>query len=114
MIARDEFGQIFSFLLWGSIKIDLIDAEIRMRPVGQADTGRGSGDFFNHHGMGQIAQAAAAKVFIYGDPKDPKIPQLLPQLRRKLIVAIHICRQGFNLFLCKTMHQCLKSVDILS
>ena len=114
MFARDEFGQVFPFLLWGSVEIDLIDAEIRMRPIGEADAGRCAGNLFDHHRMGQIAQPHAAKFFIDGYPENPNISQLLPQLRRKLIVAIHISSQGFNLVLCKTMHQCLKGVDILA
>ena len=59
-----------------------------MRPIGQADRGRGAGDLFNRDDMGQIAHACAAVIFLDRDAQKAQIAHLAPQRGGKGVGAV--------------------------
>ena len=59
-----------------------------MRAVGQADRGRGAGDFFHRHDVFEVAHAGAAVFLLHGDAEHAEIAELAPEVGRELVVAV--------------------------
>ena len=57
MFAGDQLGQIFALLRLAAVAADLVDAEIGMRAVGQADRGGSARNLLHGDAMMQIAEA---------------------------------------------------------
>ena len=88
MLAGDQLGQVFALLRLGAVAADLVDAEIGMGAIGQADRGRGARDLLHRHAMVQIAKGGAAIFFFHGDAVQAERAHLRPQLAREHIVAV--------------------------
>src|SRR6185369_8543903 len=56
MFAGDEFGQVFFLLRQVAIEADLVDAEVGVRAVGEADRGGGAADFLHGYDVGEVAE----------------------------------------------------------
>src|SRR3546814_7139882 len=56
MLARDQPRQIFRLLLWIAPAADLVDAQIRMGAIGQADSSRSTRYFLDRDHMVEIAE----------------------------------------------------------
>jgi hypothetical protein len=63
VFAGDQLGQVFLALRFAAVAANLVDAQIRVGAVGQADRGRGAGDFLQRDDVRQIAHVGAA-VFL--------------------------------------------------
>ncbi len=114
MLAGNEFRQIFLTLSGRAVAGDLVDAEIGMRTVAEADGGGSAADFFHRDAMGNIAHAGAAIVFRRGDAKHAKLTQFTPQMHGKLIVAVGFSGQRRNAAFRKTAHRIAKGFDLLA
>ena len=90
MLAGNQLGQIFALLRVGAVAADLVDAEIGMRAVGQADRGGGARDLLHRHAMGEIAEAGAAVFLFHRDAVQAERAHLRPQLAREHIVAVDL------------------------
>ena len=88
MFAGDELGQVAALLFPGAVAPDLVDAEIGVGPVGQADGGRGPADLLHGHDMGGVAQSRPAVFLLDGDPEQPEGAELRPEVAREGIVAV--------------------------
>ena len=88
MLARDELGQIFALLRLAAVAMDLVDAEIRMRAVGQADRGRAARNLLHGDAMRQIAEPRTAVFLLDGDAGQAELAQPRPQVARKLVLAV--------------------------
>ena len=88
MLAGDQLGQIAPLLRLIAVAHDLVDAEIGMRAVGEADRGRGARDFFHRDAMLEIAEAEAAVFLRRGDPVQAERAHLGPEVAWKEVVAV--------------------------
>src|SRR5687768_16582107 len=85
MLAGDEPGQVFALLRFGAVAADLVDAQVGMRAVRQADRGRGARDLLHGADLREVAHGAAAVVLLDGHAEQAEAPELAPQVRRKLV-----------------------------
>ena len=85
VLAADQLRQIALLLRVAAVAPDLIDAEVRMRPVAQADRGRRARDFLHGDDVLGVAQAAAAVFLLDRDPVQAERAQARPQIARELI-----------------------------
>ena len=83
-----SFGRYRCFCASRAVPVDLVDAEIGMRAIGQADRGRGAGDLLHRDHVLQIAHAGAAILLLDGDAEHAEIAELAPQIHRERVVAI--------------------------
>ena len=64
--------------------------------------------------MGEIAQAAAAIFRRSGHAEEAERPHLLPQIHRKLILAVDFRSQGRNLFLREALYGLSQRLGLLA
>src|SRR5438445_11542360 len=88
MFARNQFRQIFALLRLVAVAADLVDAEVGMRAVGQADRGRGPRHFLHRDAVLEIAEAAAAILLLDGDAVQAERSYFGPEITRELIAAV--------------------------
>ncbi len=88
MLARDQLRQVARLLARVAVAGDLVDAEVRMRAVGEADRAGGARHFLHRHAMLEIAEAQAAVFLRRGDPVQPQRAHLRPEIAREEIVAV--------------------------
>ena len=67
MLTADQLWQIFLFLFFRTVAVDLIDTEVGVRPVREAHGSGCAADFFHCNGMGQVAHINATVFFFNGD-----------------------------------------------
>ena len=84
MLAGDQLGQIRLLLPVAAVAADLVDAEVGMRAVGQADRGRSARDLLHRDAMLEIAQARAAILLLDGDAEQAERADLRPQVAREI------------------------------
>ena len=101
MLAGEQFGQIAFLLLGIAIAPDLIDAEVRVRAIRQADRSRSARNLLHGHAMGEIAEAGAAPFLFDRDAEKTKSAELRPQLAGKLVRTINLRGARGNLALGK-------------
>ncbi len=61
-----------------------------MRAVGQPDRSRSTADFLHGHAVRQVAEVAAAILFLHGDAEQAEIAHFHPQVRREQVVAVDL------------------------
>ena len=83
MLAGDQLRQIVALLRVAAVAADLVDAEIRMRAVGQADRAGGAADLLHGHAVREIAEAGAAELLLDGDAVQAELAELRPQIARE-------------------------------
>ena len=92
MLARDELRQILVLLRRIAIAPYLIDAQVRVRTIGQPD-GRGcAADFLHDDHVRKIAHRRAAEFFFDRDPEKAEVAHLAPEIGRKPIAVIYFGR----------------------
>src|SRR3546814_7464668 len=65
VLPGDQLRQVAPLLLGAAVAAELVHAEIGMRPVAEADTGRGAADLLHRHAVLQVAHAGAAVVPVH-------------------------------------------------
>ena len=90
MLAGDQLGQIAPLLRVVAVAGDLVDAEIGMRAIGEADRGRGARNLLHRDAMFEIAKAKPAIFLRRGDPVQAERAHLRPEVAREKIVAIDL------------------------
>ena len=90
MLTADQFGQVFGFLLGGGVDLQLVNAQVGVRAVGEPDGSTGPGDLLHGDTVGQVAHTAAAIFFRYGNAQQAHIAEFLPQVVGKLIVVVDL------------------------
>ena len=114
MLARDEFGKVLGFLPGVAVAANLIDAEVGVRPVRQADRTRSATDLLHGDDVRQIADARSAVLLFDRDPEESQITHLAPQIRRELIVAVDLCGARRDLDRGELLHRGAQHVDGLA
>ncbi len=98
MLAAEQFGQIAPLLRVRPIAADLIDAEIGMGAVREANRGRGPADLLHGEAMGEIAKARAAIILLDGDPVQAERAHVGPKILRETVGPVDLRRAGREIF----------------
>ncbi|MND90607.1 hypothetical protein D3C80_826940 [compost metagenome] len=101
MFTGDEFRQISVLLLLRSPAVDLVDAEVGMGAIGKADGSRSPAYFLHRHAMGEITHVGTAELFRNGDAVQAELTHLRPELARKTVVPVDLCRQRSDFIICE-------------
>jgi hypothetical protein len=80
VLAGDQPRQVAALLLLRAVAADLVDAEVGVRAVGQADRGRGAADLLHGHHVLEVAHAGAAVLLLHGDAEDAEVAELAPEV----------------------------------
>jgi hypothetical protein len=111
-VAAHEAREIALLLLLGAVAMNLVDAEVGVGAVGEADAARGPADLLHHHRVlrfrsaptkthnktkrteekthVQIAQAQPSVLGVHRHAQHAQLAQLLPHLPRKLIALVNL------------------------
>src|SRR5216110_2541275 len=92
MFARDQLRQIFALLRVVAVAADLVDAEVRVRAVGQADRRRRARHFLDRDTVLEIAEPGAAIFFLDGDPVQAERTDFWPEISWKLVALVDFGR----------------------
>ena len=114
MLAGNQLRQIALLLLGVGVAADLIDAEIRMRDIGQADRRRSARNLLDGDALGEIAHAGATPLLFDRNAEKPKLTELRPQLARKLVRAVDLVGTRRDLCLGKRAHRFAQHVDVVA
>ena len=90
VLAGDQLGQIFAFLRVVAVPADLIDAQVRMRPVGEADRAGRARDLLHRDAMLEIAEPGAAPLLLDRDPVHAELAELRPQIARERVGTVDL------------------------
>ena len=100
--------------MFRTIQVQVLQAQIGMCAVTQADRAGGAGDFLHRHQMGQVAHAGAAEFLGNGDAEQTHVAHLAPEIGRKQIVAVDIRGPGRDFGFRETPHAVAQGVQILT
>ena len=95
--ARDQPGQQAPLLLARAVQAELVDAQVRVRAVGEADAGRGPADLLHGDRVLEIAQARAAPFLLDRHAEQPELTQLRPQPARERVRPVDLLGQRGDL-----------------
>ena len=90
VLAADQLRQIAPLLLLVAVQSQLVDAQVRVRSIAQADGRRGPRDLLHRHRMREIAEAGAAVLGCDGEAEKAEIAQFPPQIARKQVAAVDL------------------------
>ena len=65
MLAADQLRQVLRLLRLAAVAVDLVDAQVRVRAVREADRGRGARDLLHRDDVRQVAEVAAAVLLLH-------------------------------------------------
>ena len=85
MLARNQLRQIAPLLRVGAVAADLVDAEIRVRAVGEPDRGGASAYLLHRDDMLQIAHSGTAIFLLDGDSEEAEIAHLAPEIGGEIV-----------------------------
>src|SRR4029077_18426878 len=91
---------------------DLVDAEVRVGPIGEPDRGRGAADLLHRDAMREVAHAGAAILFLDGDAMQAELAHLRPQLDRKAVGSIDLGGKGCHAVFGKATYRRPQHVDL--
>ena len=109
---RDQLGQVFLALGVGAVALDLVDAQVAVGAVAQADRGRRAADLLHRDHVGQVAHAGAAVFLADRDAEHAEGAHLGPQVHRKLVAAVDLGRARRDLGLRKLAHRVAQGIDV--
>ena len=114
MLAADQLGQVFLLLRLAAVALELVDAEVRVRAIGQADRSRSATDFFHRDHVRQIAHIGPAIFLGDGNAEHPELAHLAPQVHRELVARVDLGRARRDLLLRKMLHCIAQCVDLFA
>src|SRR6266496_162154 len=88
MFARNQFRQIFPLLRLVAVAADLVDAEIGMRAIGQADRGGSARYLLDRDAVFEITEPGPAIFLLDGDAVQAERADFRPEVARKLVAAV--------------------------
>src|SRR3954462_12777181 len=104
MLARNQLGQVFSFLRLTAVATEVIDAKVRMRAKKQADRSRRPRVFLDRDAMLQSPEPRAAVLLLDGDAVQSERADLRPEVSGKLVALVDLGRTRRDLVTCEIMH----------
>src|SRR3954453_22811713 len=101
MAARNQVRLVFSLLRLIAVAADLVDAEVRVRAVGQADACRGAADLLHRDRVLEVAEARPAELLLDREAQEPEHAELRPELAREGVGAVDLLGERRDLSLCE-------------
>ena len=92
MLARDQLGQVAGALGLRAVEPDLVDAEVGVRAVAEADRGGGPAHLLHGDAVLQVAEAAAAFLLLHGDAEQAEVAKVRPEVARELVARVDLFR----------------------
>ena len=92
----------------------LIDAQIGVRPVGQAEGRRGTADFLHGDDVREVAQLGAAVFTLDRDAEKSQFSEFRPEVPRKLVAGIDIPGARRDTIVCKAAHSLAQQIEVLT
>jgi hypothetical protein len=108
-----SLGRYFLLLRLAAVAADLVDAEVRMGAVGQADRGRGARDFLHRDDVREVAHPGAAIFLVGGHAEQAHVTELLPQVGGEEVVAVDL-RRARQISFCAKADGIAQHVDVLA
>ena len=112
MLARDQLRQILALLCLGSVAPDLIDTEIGVGAVGEADRSGAAADLLHRDAMREVAHSGAAIFFFDGDAVQAERAHLGPQLDGKPVGPVDLGGERRDPVLGKAANRGPQHVDL--
>ena len=109
-----RLGKIFPLLRLAAVAPDLVDAEVGVRAVRQADRRRGAADLLHRDDVRQVTHRGAAVFLLDGDAEQADVAHLAPQVRREDVVAVDLRRARRDLAVGELLHRRAQHVDGLA
>src|SRR5262249_11242764 len=82
--------EIAALLIVAAVAADLVDAEVRMRAIGQPDRGGGARDFLHRDAVLEIAEPRPTPFLLDGDAVHAELAQLGPEVAREGVAAVDL------------------------
>ena len=114
VLTRDQLGQVFGLLCLVAVALDLVDAQVAVRPVAQAHAGTGARNFLHGNHVRQVSHVSAPIGLGHGDAQHAQIAHLAPQVHGELIRLIDLRRARGNFGLGEITHRIAQCVDIFA
>src|SRR5882724_42991 len=105
MLAGNQFWQVFPLLRLVAVAADLVDAEVGMRPIRQADRGRRARHLLHRNAVLEIAQTRTAILLLDRDAVEAERADLGPEVAGKLIAAVDFGGARRDFVLRERMHR---------
>src|SRR5262249_25869800 len=109
-----QLRQVAALLLGGAVAADLVDAQVRVRAVGEPDRGRAARDLLHGDAMRQIAEPRAAELLLDRDPVQAERAHARPQVARKNVAAVDLGGARRDLVGREAAHGVAQRVDLLA
>jgi hypothetical protein len=114
VLAADQLGQVFLLLRLAAVALDLVDAQVAVRAVGQADGGAGAADLLHGDHVRQVAHVGAAVLLGHGDAQHAQLAHLGPQVHRGTGRSVDLGRARGDLGLREVAHGVAQGVDVFA
>ena len=114
MLTADQFGQVFLALLFAAVALDLVDTQVAVRAVRQADRRTGAADFLHRDHVRQVTHVGAAVFLADGDAQHAKIAHFLPEVHRELVIGVDRCSAWSDLSLGKFTDGIAQGVNVFT
>ncbi len=101
MLAAHQWRQVARFLLRRAMAMDLIDAEVGVGAVGEADRGAGAAHLLHHQHVGQIAEVHPVILLCHRDAVQPQFTHLGPEIAGEDVALIDVASARRNHFLAE-------------
>src|SRR3712207_3672120 len=96
MLAADQLGQEALLLLVVGPPPDLVDAQVGVRAVAEADRGGSAGDLLLGDDMLEIAEPKPAPFLLDRDAVQAELAHLRPELFRELVLLVDLGSDRLN------------------
>lgn len=88
VLAAHQFWQVFLFLFFGAVAVNLVHTQVGVGTVGEANGGGSTADFFHGDHVGEVAHVGAAVLFFHGDTQQAHVAHFPPQVHGEFVVTI--------------------------
>ncbi len=109
-----SLGRYFWRLRFGTVAADLVNAQIGMGAVGQADRGRGAGNFLQRDDVGEVAHVGAAVFLAGGHAEQAHVAEFLPQVGWEFVDAVDFRGARRDLGVGKGLHRIAQHIDVFA
>jgi hypothetical protein len=113
VLAADELRQVSTLLPGRTPAMDLVDAEVGVRAVGEPDRARRAADFLDRDDVREVPHAGPAPLGTDGDAVQAEVAELRPEVAREL-VAVDLVGPAGNLARREGAHRFAQQVDVLA
>jgi len=104
VFAGDKLWKVAGLLIIIAPTAQLVDAEVRVGAVGEADRGGSAGDLFHRDNMFEIAEAGAAPLLFDSNAEEAEFTHLGQQVARERVRPVDLGSAGRDFVLGKVFH----------